>query len=161
MRLRDLKETHLRSRGEEGIEPAFGRKDSGLHGWSDNYGGPLSTAGLNCVGPLKYGLFSMVDTTVLHYPWLVGLNPRMRKCKYRGTVYQHKVWLLWASQVALVVTNLPANVGDIKNIGSIPGLGRYPGGEHGDPSSILSWRIPWAQEPGGFKSKGSHRVRHG
>ena len=27
-----------------------------------------------------------------------------------------------ASQVALVVKNLPANMGDIRNIGSIPGL---------------------------------------
>ena len=27
----------------------------------------------------------------------------------------------------------PANAGDIKNVGSIPGLGRSPGGEHGNP----------------------------
>ena len=33
-----------------------------------------------------------------------------------------------ASQVALVVKNLPANAGDIKEEGSIPGLGRSPGG---------------------------------
>ena len=31
---------------------------------------------------------------------------------------------IWASQVALVVKNPPANVGDIKDSGSIPGLGR-------------------------------------
>ena len=31
------------------------------------------------------------------------------------------------------------NVGDL---GLIAGLGRSPGGEHGDPSSILAWRIP-------------------
>ena len=35
-----------------------------------------------------------------------------------------------ASQVALVVKNLPANAGDMS---SIPGLGRCPGGEHGNP----------------------------
>ena len=106
MRLRDLKETHLRSHGEEGIEPAFERKDSGLRGWSDNYGGPLSRTGLNGVGPLKNGLFSIVDTSVLHDPWLVGLNPRMRKCEYKGTMYQCKLWLPWASQVGLVAKNL-------------------------------------------------------
>ena len=38
-----------------------------------------------------------------------------------------------ASQVMLVVENLPANVGDIGDAGSIPGLGRCPGGEHGNP----------------------------
>ena len=41
---------------------------------------------------------------------------------------------LWASQVALVVKNLPVNAGDIKDVGSIPGLGRSPGGQHGNPS---------------------------
>ena len=39
----------------------------------------------------------------------------------------------WASQVALVVKNLPANAGDIRDEGSIPGLGRSPGGGHGNP----------------------------
>ena len=47
--------------------------------------------------------------------------------------------LLWASQVALVVKNLPANAGDVKEVGSIPGLGRTPGGGHGNPLSILAW----------------------
>ena len=28
------------------------------------------------------------------------------------------------------------------DLGSIPGLGRSPGGEHGNPSSILAWSIP-------------------
>ena len=32
-----------------------------------------------------------------------------------------------------VVKNLPANAGDIRNIGLIPGLGKSPGGGHGDP----------------------------
>ena len=27
-------------------------------------------------------------------------------------------------------------------------------------SSILAWRIPWTEEPGGLKSVRSHRVRH-
>ena len=27
-------------------------------------------------------------------------------------------------------------------------------------SSMLSWRIPWTEEPGGLQSLGSHRVRH-
>ena len=32
-----------------------------------------------------------------------------------------------------VVKNLPANVGDARDVGSVPGLGRYPGGGNGNP----------------------------
>ena len=34
--------------------------------------------------------------------------------------------------VVLVVKNVPANVGDTRDVGSIPGLGRYPEEEHGN-----------------------------
>ena len=37
-----------------------------------------------------------------------------------------------ASQVALVVTNPPANAGDLRDEGSIPGSGRSPGEENGN-----------------------------
>ena len=36
-------------------------------------------------------------------------------------------------QVALLVKNLPANAGDIRDTGSVPGLGRSPGRRHGNP----------------------------
>ena len=39
----------------------------------------------------------------------------------------------WASQVALMVKNSPANSGDIRDSSSIPGSGRSPGGGHGNP----------------------------
>ena len=48
-----------------------------------------------------------------------------------------------------MVKNLPANAPDV---GSILGLGRSPGG--GAHSSILVWRIPWTEEPGGIQSMG-------
>ena len=35
--------------------------------------------------------------------------------------------------MALMVKNLPANVGDVRDVGLIPGLGRTPGGGHGNP----------------------------
>ena len=38
-----------------------------------------------------------------------------------------------ASQAVLVVKNLPANVGDVRDAGLIPGLGRSAGGGHGNP----------------------------
>ena len=34
---------------------------------------------------------------------------------------------------ALVVKNIPAIAGDIRDVGSIPGSGRFPGERHGNP----------------------------
>ena len=39
----------------------------------------------------------------------------------------------WASQVELMVENLPANSGDREDTSLIPGSGRSPGGGHGNP----------------------------
>ena len=41
--------------------------------------------------------------------------------------------LFGASQVVLVVKNPPANAGDIRDTGSIPGSGRFPGEGHDNP----------------------------
>ena len=35
--------------------------------------------------------------------------------------------------MALVVKNLPANAREVRDAGSFPGLGRSPGGGHGNP----------------------------
>ena len=47
--------------------------------------------------------------------------------------YIHTYTHIWASQVVLVAKSLPANAGDIRGTGSVPGLGRSPGGGHGNP----------------------------
>ena len=51
----------------------------------------------------------------------------------------------WASQMMLVVKNLPAGAGDVRDAGSIPGLGRSPGDGHGNPLqySCLESYSPW------------------
>ena len=57
-----------------------------------------------------------------------------------------------------VVRNLPANAGDARDEDSIPGLGRSPGEGNSNPnSSILAWRIPWTEEPGGNSPCGHKR----
>ena len=55
-----------------------------------------------------------------------------------------------------MVKNLPANAGDVRDVGSVPGLGRSAGGGHGNPLQYSSWRIPWAEGPGGLHTV--HRV---
>ena len=63
-----------------------------------------------------------------------------------------------ASQVALIVRNLPANVGDLRDAGLIPGLGRCPGGMHGKPLQYSCLENPmdrgawWASVHGVSKS---------
>ena len=54
-----------------------------------------------------------------------------------------------------MIKNLPANAGDIKDLGSIPGLERFLLGEEmATGSSILACEIPWAEKPGGLQSMG-------
>ena len=59
-----------------------------------------------------------------------------------------------------MVKNPPANGGDIEI--QVRSLGQEDALEEGmaTHSSILAWRIPWTEEPGGLWSIGSHRVRH-
>ena len=42
------------------------------------------------------------------------------------------LYIKWVSQVLLVVRNLSANAGHIRDLGSSPGSGRSPGGGHGN-----------------------------
>ena len=47
-----------------------------------------------------------------------------------------------ASQVTLVVKNLPANAGDVRDMGSVPGLGRSPEEGNGNPLQFSCLEIP-------------------
>ena len=51
-------------------------------------------------------------------------------CRYNICIYN-----IGASQVVLVVKNLPASAGDIRDVGSTPGSGRFP------------WRREWQPTP--------------
>ena len=66
--------------------------------------------------------------------------------------------ILWgASQVALVVKNTPANAGDVRDVGSISGSGKFPGGRAWQPILVflpgeshrqrcLACYSPWGHE---------------
>ena len=53
---------------------------------------------------------------------------------------------LRASQVALMVKNPPANAGEVRDAGSIPGSGRYSGGGHGKPPQYSCLENPMDRE---------------
>ena len=51
--------------------------------------------------------------------------------------------------MVLMVNNLPANAGDLRDTGLIPGSGNPLEKEMAAHSSILVWRIPWTEETWG------------
>ena len=59
-----------------------------------------------------------------------------------------------------VVKNPPANSGDTRDVGLLPGSGRSLEEEMAIHTSILSWEIPWTEDPGGLQSMGLQRVEH-
>ena len=65
---------------------------------------------------------------------------------------------LWMSQVMLVVKNPPANAGDVRDVGLIPGWEDPLEESMATHSSILAWRIPWTEETGRLQSTGLQRT---
>ena len=60
-----------------------------------------------------------------------------------------------------MVKKLPASARDTRDMGLIPGSGRYPGEGNGNPPLVfLAWEIPWTEEYGGFQSMGWQGVGH-
>ena len=64
---------------------------------------------------------------------------------------------IWAFLVTQSVKNLPAMQETwVHSLGQEDPLEK----EMAAHSSILAWRIPWTEEPGGLKSMVSQRIRH-
>ena len=53
-----------------------------------------------------------------------------------------------------MVKNMPANAGDTRDMGLMPGSGRSPGRGNGALLQYLASGIPWTEEPGGPQSIG-------
>ena len=62
--------------------------------------------------------------------------------------------------MATVVKNPPVSAKDTREVVRFLGLEDPLEKEVAAHSSILAWRIPWMEEPGGLQSKGSQRVGH-
>ena len=64
--------------------------------------------------------------------------------------------------MVLVVKNLPDNAGDGRDVGLIPGSGRFPGEGNDNPLlyACLENHMILQVEPGGLQSIGSQRVCH-
>ena len=56
------------------------------------------------------------------------------KGREKTIIFEHLLWRFGgASLMAQAIRNLAANAGDIGDLGSIPGLERFPGGGNGNP----------------------------
>ena len=90
---------------------------------------------------------------------LLGCGPWGHRVGHDWVTNTHIV-ILRFSWVALVVKNLPANTGDVRYVGFIPGSGKSPGGRQATHCNILAWRIQWTEKPRRLQSIGSQRVGH-
>ena len=64
---------------------------------------------------------------------------------FRPLTVHLELLYLWASQEALVVKSSIANTGDIRDTSLMPGMGRSPGGENGNPPQYSSLENPHGQ----------------
>ena len=62
--------------------------------------------------------------------------------------------------MALVVKNLLANAGDVRDVGSVPGLGRCPGVGNGNPLQYSCLENPMDRGAWEATVQGSQKVRH-
>ena len=95
------------------------------------------------------------------------VNPLMkRKAPFLPKIYrveQNLATTAISSRAYLVAQlwkNLPANAGNTRDVGSIPGLGRSPEDGNENLFQYSCLEIPWTEEPAGLQSMWSQRVRH-
>ena len=110
--------------------------------------------------------FSFCFMNMLSSSSLKGLFQLFLQSEMFSCIFQHYFMHLapskfkhGASQLALVVKNLPANARDVRN-GAVRSLGREDPLIEGAAthSSILAWRIPRTEKPGEIWSIGSQRL---
>ena len=77
-------------------------------------------------------------------------------CSFKQPPHPHP----WAYQVALVIKNPPANAGNVRDMGSIPGSGRSPGG--GDGNTLQYSCLENPMDRGAWRARVHvlQRVRH-
>ena len=103
-----------------------------VHCLAENFEELQISCGLVCAGPISRRSTEMCVPPDHLLPSLQILprNPKIRG--FEGPVFPEftSPWPTRASQVALVVKNLPVTAGDIRDAGLNPWVGKIPGGGH-------------------------------
>ena len=99
--------------------------DSSVHGDS-----PSKNTRVGCHALLQ-GIFQTegLNLGLVHCRWILYYLSHQRSLQFYAILNEKR----WASQVTPVVKNALVNAGDIRDTGSIPGLGRSPGGGYVNP----------------------------
>ena len=140
--------------GDPGSIPGLGRSAG------EGKGYPLQYSGLeNSMKWILHGITKSQNTPITLYYFSISFVYFGQR-QANEIIRENRTFNLRASQAVLMVKNLPANAGDVRGMGSIPRLGRSPGGGHGNSLLYSCWRIPWTEEPGGLQSIGSQRAGH-
>ena len=70
--------------------------------------------------------------------------------------HRRQIHIFTLCAIGAVVKNLPADAGDTRDVGLIPGSGRSPGARNDNPFQYSCLKkILWTEEPGGLQSMGS------
>ena len=109
---------------DSGSIPGSGRSPGGGHG-----------------NPLQY---SCLENSMDSGAWWATVHEVKIIFIRKSSYYSFFSMLTFA--LALVVKNPPANAGELRDAGSIPGLGRSPGGENGNPLQYSCLESPMDRE---------------
>ena len=83
-------------------------------------------------------LFATPWTVAYQAPPSVGFSRHLEVVGCHFLSENPNTW----SSVVLLVKNLPADAGDVRDVGLIPGLRRSPGGGNGTPLQYFCWENP-------------------
>ena len=123
--------------------PEVGDGQGGLACW-DSWG----RKELDTTEQLKWTELKVVSGLLSYTPWKTNLLARVQHLhiylqlfpnflKIFGSLFlRSSLSIRRDSQMVLVVENPPANTRDVRDLGLIPELGRFPGGGHGNPLQI-------------------------
>ena len=129
--------------------------------------------------PFSHWFWSILSITLESFGWVITSSPNNKSSRRKGPT--SSVVEIWFGLVLNFVGSIWGLTFSINNMGtkgspggsdskesacnvgdpaSIPVSGRSPGeGNRYLLSTILAWRIPWTEEPGGLQSMGPQRVR--
>ena len=139
---------------EQGYECHFSNSICSLPDFVSHFGGSWNSSNFFIL--FIFVWWSVVGGLCYYYcpkPWTLW------RLRWWLAFFSNKLFVNWASHVALVLKNLPANAGDVRDVGSISGFGRSSGGGHGDQPQYSCLENPmgrgawWATVHGITKSQ--------
>ena len=137
------------------LRPHWGGQDLEFHHVHTSTWGPTEAPLLSCSfsGNISFSVF----LSLFRFCLPMGSIGRGGGWKYVPRSWFRSISL--TSQVAVLVEKPPANAGEVRDMGFIPGWEDPLEKGMATHSSILAWRIPWTERPGGLQFPGVAKSR--